>query len=174
MRINTLWLRLSCGACLVWLLAACGAAGGAGNIAQETPVVATAPAETVQETPVAPPPAETATTGIEGILWRLVEYGPADAPIAALADVSVTVKFDAGNTVGGSGGCNSYGGNYQLNGQSLSVSQVVSTMMACENAAVMQQESRYLAALGSATGLHVAGTGLTIDYDGGKLHFTRI
>jgi heat shock protein HslJ len=145
MRMNTLWLRLSCGACLIWLLAACGAAGSVGN-----------------------------TAAIEGNLWRLVEYGPADAPIAALPDVSVTVKFDAGNTVGGSGGCNSYGGNYQLNGQSLRISQVVSTMMACENTAVMDQESRYLAALGSATALHVAGTDLMIDYDGGKLHFTRI
>lgn len=145
MRNRSLVLRLSTAASLLLFFVACGAAdGSSGN------------------------------TPLEGILWRLVDFGPVDAPVAALADVSVTVKFDAGNTVGGSGGCNSYGGNYQLNGQSLSVSQVVSTMMACENTDVMQQESRYLAALGSATGLHVAGTELTIDYAGGKLHFTRI
>lgn len=61
----------------------------------------------------------------------------------------------------------------ETDGQSLIVSQVVSTMMACENAVVMQQESTYLAALGSATGLRVAGNDLLIDYDGGALHFTR-
>jgi heat shock protein HslJ len=164
---------------MVWLLAACGAgtSRSPASTAQATPVAPTDGA--AQETPVAATPAETGTGEagagqLEGTEWRLIEYGPADAPIATLPDVSITLMFEAGNKLGGSGGCNSYGGTYQVDGQTLSVSDVVSTMRACEDAALTQQESKYLAALGSATSFQLSGNDLIIDYDGGSLHYSRI
>jgi len=41
---------------------------------------------------------------------------------------------DSAKTINGFGGCNGYGGNYELKeGNRIQFSQVVSTMMACEN-----------------------------------------
>jgi len=46
-----------------------------------------------------------------------------------------TLNFDFDkNSVFGNGGCNSYGGNFTLSGNKLSVTNVISTMMACVGA----------------------------------------
>lgn len=126
------------------------------------------------ETPPAATPDASAGTDVPQGSWQLVDYGPADAPIAVVAGSTVTIIFEPGGKAGGAAGCNSYSGTYKLDGQSFSVSEVGSTMMACADDKVMQQESAYLAALQSATALHQDGDNLTIDYAGGRLHFTRI
>jgi heat shock protein HslJ len=161
MHSRMFWLRLVGGASAVWLVVACGTAptGSRENAGQATPATVT--------------PAATSASELEGTEWRLVEYGPTDAPVAALADPPVTVRFEAGGKVGGSGGCNSYGGTYELDGQSLTVGEIASTMMACADATAMQQETTYLGALGSATRLERADDELIVDYDGGKLRFAR-
>lgn len=144
---RSLW-RLAASTCVIWLLVACGGApaGSAENTAAE----------------------------LEGTEWRLVEYGPADAPVASRPEPPITLTFEEDGRIGGSGGCNSYGGTYQLDGQSLTMGQIQSTLMACADAAVTQQESAYLAALGSATTLQLDGDELTMAYEGGQLRFTRI
>ena len=161
MHSRIFWLLLAGGVCAVWLLAACGASP-AGSIGSAT-----------EATPAAVTPDANGATEIEGAEWRLVEYGPADAPVAALPAPLVTVKFEAGGQLGGSGGCNSYGGTYQLDGQSLSVGEIASTMMACADNTAMQQETTYFAALRSATGVQRTGDELIVEYDGGKLRFAR-
>ena len=149
MRDKRSWLRLAASTCVIWLLVACGGAPAAG-------------------------PGENVAAELEGTEWRLAEYGPADAPVAARPEPPITIKFEADGRIGGSGGCNSYGGTYELDGQSLKLGQIQSTLMACADAAVTQQESVYLAALGSATTLQRSGDELTMGYDGGQLRFTRI
>jgi heat shock protein HslJ len=155
------WLRLGGAACVVLLLATCRSspAGSMDNTGQATPAAVT--------------PAAIGAAELEGTAWRLVEYGPTDAPIAALAEPPVTVTFEAGGRLAGSGGCNSYGGTYALDGQSLSIGEIVSTRMACADDRAMQQETTILAALDAATGLQLAGDELILDYDGGKLRFAR-
>ena len=168
MRYQTFSHHLAGAACALLLLAACGVppTASTGGASQTTPPAAT------QETPPAAtqktPPTEAELTDT---VWRLVEYGPIDAPVAAGTEATAT--FDADGKLNGAAGCNSYFATYTLDGESLSVSEVGSTMMACMDDNVMQQESAYLAALSSATTLRYTADELIIDYAGGSLRFAR-
>jgi heat shock protein HslJ len=106
-------------------------------------------------------------TELEGTRWVLVSYvNAAGETVDALADREVTAEFAAGQ-VGGSAGCNNYFASYTLDGDALTISQAGSTMMACEPAEVMQQETDYLAALQSAATHTIENGALTIaDADG--------
>lgn len=159
MRYRAFWQRLASVACTVLLLAACGApaTGSTASTPLETPPAATAE-----------PPA---ATGLEDTVWQLVEYGPADAPVAPSAEMTAT--FESGGKLNGSSGCNSYFATYTLDGQTFSASEVGSTEMACLDDNLMRQEAAYLAALVSATALRRTGDELMIDYDGGVLRFAR-
>lgn len=53
--------------------------------------------------------------------------------VAVPAGVTVTIVFDDGQ-IGGNGGCNSYGGSYQLQGSALRFADVFMTEMYCEGA----------------------------------------
>lgn len=110
---------------------------------------------------------------LAGSQWQLTYYGQEYAPTAALTDTPVMLQFDA-DRLSGSGGCNSYGGSYQVDGDKLVVGEVVSTMKACMATGVMEQEQAYFAALQSAGGYKIDGNTLTIDYAEGRLTFTRL
>ncbi|MBK9125005.1 MAG: META domain-containing protein [Chloroflexi bacterium] len=86
---------------------------------------------------------------------------------AVLDGTEITLTFDEDGRAGGSAGCNSYGGEYTLDGDSLTFGSLFSTMMACEES-IMQQESAYLAALQSATGVEWANGQLVITYGEGQ------
>jgi heat shock protein HslJ len=99
------------------------------------------------------------TAGLVGPTWTLVSLNGSPA----ITGATITATFADGQ-VGGSAGCNSYGGNYTLNGAKLSFGPIMSTMMACpQPAGVMDQEQAYLAALQS---------GGTFAIQGGQLTFT--
>ena len=166
MRYRGFWRQFSGGVCVVWLLAACGVPTTGSSTSQTTPLAATPDAAIT--------PAASAGADLEGTTWRLEEYGPADNPIAAVADPPVTAAFEAGGRLGGMAGCNSYFATYTLDGQSFTASGVGSTEMACLDDQRMQQETAFLAALRTATALERTGDRLTIDYDGGRLHFTLL
>ena len=79
-----------------------------------------------------------------------------------LAGTTVTAIFEDGQ-VGGSAGCNSYGGPYRASGQKLTISGMAQTLMAClEPAGVMEQESAFLQALSQAASYSIAGERLEI------------
>ena len=82
-----------------------------------------------------------------------------------LADSTVTLDFKAGGEVGGSGGCNSYGGGYTIKDGRLVFSAIVSTLMACTDQAITEQEMAYLAALQTAGRFAITNGMLTIWYD---------
>jgi len=73
--------------------------------------------------------------------------------------------------LGGSDGCNSYGGGYTLNGGKLTVDKnLVSTMMACpEPEGGMDQEMQYLAALATAATYTVEGNRMELRTADGAL-----
>lgn len=80
--------------------------------------------------------------------WLVEEIGG-----AGLVDRSrVTLNFAQGGTLFGKASCNSYRATYALAGNALSVSQAITTRMACAPA-LMQQEARFLALL---AGVHEA------------------
>jgi len=86
-----------------------------------------------------PEPTEEPGGEIEGINWSLNGTLPA-AEIIALFE---------GGAVFGSSGCNPYSASYQLNGDSITISGLTGGQALCEDD-VMQQEARYLNALGAA------------------------
>ena len=46
--------------------------------------------------------------------WQLVSLGPAGAETRVVAGTTVTAKFGQDGRVGGSTGCNNYGGAYEV------------------------------------------------------------
>jgi heat shock protein HslJ len=87
----------------------------------------------------------------------------------AIAGTEVTATFTA-DQVGGSAGCNSYGGSYTRDGAKLSFGPIMSTMMACaQPAGVMEQEQAYLAALQAGGTFAIQGGQLTITAANGSV-----
>lgn len=99
--------------------------------------------------------------------WVLESFGKKGAPTAAIDGVMVTLRLGSDGNAGGSAGCNQYGGAYTIQGDQISFGEMVSTLMACEDAAVMEQESQYLQALSKARTYMVSNDKLTIEYDSG-------
>lgn len=98
-------------------------------------------------------------------LTRLVVNGR-EQPLSSAHPA--TLRFVPGNhTVSGSGGCNSYGGSYVIMGGYLRFDNMYSTLMACSDATVMEQESAYTQALAKVGGYHLEGDTLTLEGDGG-------
>jgi heat shock protein HslJ len=132
----------------------------------------------VTEEPVENPPADAASkkwtlvevvsktgnitaSGLEGVNWRLDSYLSREGETACvLPDTQVNALFESGR-VSGNAGCNSYGGQYMVDGNNLTISDVASTLMFCgEN--VSDQESSYLANLQSAKSYNISGNLLRI------------
>jgi heat shock protein HslJ len=103
-----------------------------------------------------------AADNLSGSRWNLVSLD-GQPPIEGS---TITLDFLNGD-LGGSAGCNSYSAPYTLDGDTLSVGTATSTMMACEG--VMDQETLYLAMLGSAESLAAAEESLTIHTPEGDL-----
>jgi len=83
---------------------------------------------------------------LNGTTWELYSIG-SHAPIS---DSKTTLRFEAGQ-VSGLGGCNQYGGEYQINGDTLSIDKLYATEMACISPeGIMGQEQDYLRYLGDA------------------------
>jgi heat shock protein HslJ/uncharacterized protein YraI len=75
--------------------------------------------------------------------------------------VALTLSFANDGTMGGFGGCNSFSGNYTINGISLALSISTQTGALCGEE-IDQQETAYLSNLTSAVSFEQAGTQLII------------
>ncbi len=74
-----------------------------------------------------------------------------DIGAAGIIDRSrVTLLFEADGNISGQGSCNSYRGGYTLTGESLGVSRIAATLMAC-SPALMTQEQAFFAILEALT-----------------------
>ncbi len=107
--------------------------------------------------------------------WNLVSFGKAGAETPVIEGSSITLKFEANDQVSGTGGCNSYGGKYETQGDTLTFKDITSTLKACAGEQVSQQEQRYFEALQTAARIEIAADNLTIWYEGGqsKLNFAK-
>ncbi len=100
--------------------------------------------------------------------WNVTGYNDPgrQATVGPVADTELTVTFAEDGTVSGSSGCNTFTGEYKLEGDALTVGPLASTMMACEQPA-MDQETQFLAALQTPTTVETSGTTVTLrDADG--------
>jgi heat shock protein HslJ len=113
-----------------------------------------------------------AETGLENSSWTLLSFGSAGAEEPLIEGSSITLLLAAGQA-GGSGGCNAYGGTYQIEGNNISFGEITSTLRACEDERITEQEQRYLAALGTASQYEIDGDQLRITYADGLLIFER-
>lgn len=117
---------------------------------------------------VAPPEEMPADTNLAGADWRLESYGPVGNEMPALDETAVTLNFDDVGQAGGNSGCNSYGGEYGVQGDALLFGEIVSTLMACADDDVTAQEQAFLDALRAAETFTQTEDRLTIYYDGGQ------
>ncbi|MHB8807035.1 MAG: META domain-containing protein [Anaerolineaceae bacterium] len=94
-----------------------------------------------------------------------------DAP--TLEGTKVTAEFSEGQ-IGGSSGCNSYGGSYETKGEKITTSSIVMTLMACQDASIMEQEQTFLQYLQDAQTFQISGKQLQIfDSNGRALTFIQ-
>lgn len=107
--------------------------------------------------------------------WTLTTFSETGAERPVVEGSVVTLEFEEGGRAGGAGGCNSYGGTYQVEDGTLSFDQITSTLMACVDERVMQQEDAYFAALQTAGEFEITDDRLAIWYDDGRgvLNFNR-
>jgi heat shock protein HslJ len=82
------------------------------------------------------------------------------------------LSFDAAKgSAGGNSGCNVFGGNYTSEGNTLKITQIVSTMRACEEGDKMTVERGFLDGLQNADRYEIRGKKLLV-YQGEKLQLT--
>lgn len=93
--------------------------------------------------------------------WRLVSYGDPASLTPAAPDVDTSIIFDEEGQMSGNVGCNGFGGEYSINGDSIVFGQVMSTLMFCEGPAG-DQETAILGVLQDAASHAVDGDTLTI------------
>jgi hypothetical protein len=102
---------------------------------------------------------------LENTPWSLVSFGPPEAGIPLVEGSAINLILAAGQA-GGTGGCNAYGGTYQVEAGNISFDQLVRTEMACADERMTEQEQRYFQALESANRYELDGNQLRIWYDG--------
>ena len=103
--------------------------------------------------------------------WRLVSFGPTGGEVPLVPGSIISLSFDAEARAGGSAGCNAYGGDVRVGASSINFAALTSTLMACQDPRIMEQERRYLDALQSASSYQVVEQVLTIHYPEGQLNF---
>ena len=105
--------------------------------------------------------------------WKLTAYGSPDAPTPAVTEVDATLTFDADGKISGNDGCNSMSGQYEVSGDQITFSQVTSTLMACAEPQMVQEQAVYQVFSDAATFKLESGT-LTIMKDNLVLVFTSV
>lgn len=112
-------------------------------------------------------PSTSPSSKLEEAPWVLISLTDGNTNASVLPNTNVTATFSGGN-VSGSGGCNRYSATYQLSGNTIKVSSVISTLMYCTGpAGVMTQETAYLGLLLNVTAYSVSANGLKLSNEGG-------
>jgi len=101
------------------------------------------------------------TDALAGTSWTLVSYGDPAAPTAAVSGVDTSLDFARDGTLGGSMGCNSFGGDYKVKGSQIIFGSLFSTEMACDEPR-MSQETATFAVMSGAVNYTLNGDTLTI------------
>lgn len=89
-----------------------------------------------------------------GTSWRLAQLD--DEPVAPSVTSTLMISADS---IGGNGGCNTYGGNIAETPTGIDITEVFSTLMACDG---LNQEQAFLAALEAADSFAVVAGNLQL------------
>jgi len=109
--------------------------------------------------------------GVEGD-WTVVSVLYDDAIRSVVVDTELTADFSADGTISGNTGCNSFRGDYTLEGEKLHVGPLTAAKDACPTKEASRQEAGYLAALESAVRIEQAGPELTLLNSKGQMAVT--
>ena len=96
--------------------------------------------------------------------WKLVSYGPpgpTSNQIPAVADVETSINFDSEGGMSGNVGCNGFGGDYTVDGDTITFGPVMSTLMFCDGP-VGGQETATLGVFFETATFSLDGNTLTI------------
>ena len=94
------------------------------------------------------------TGELAGTSWTATSIDGVDT----IAQARPTIRFAPDGTVGGSSGCNQFSGPYRIDGETISIGQLASTQIGCDEER-MAQEAAFLGALGGATTWSRTGAG---------------
>jgi heat shock protein HslJ len=105
----------------------------------------------------------TATNGAEAIkgAWDVTSYYAGTALVSPAVGSTANATFD-GTQISGTGGCNTFSGPYTVDGDTIAIGPLTSTLRACTDPGVDQQEQQYLQALALAKTFAVAGDRLDL------------
>lgn len=107
---------------------------------------------------------------LAGTSWRATGINNGRQAVTSLApDTQVTMSFGTDGRASGSSGCNRYTAGYAQDGAALKFSQAVGTRMMCAQPGVMEQEQRFLVALGAVAGARIEGNRLELRTAAGAL-----
>ena len=107
---------------------------------------------------------------IEDITWELEAYGDVGSLKDLVEDTNITAEFRSpeGRIVG-SGGCNTYFVDYEIDNYELTIAPSISTtMMLCFPQPVMEQEQEYFELLKAAETFQVDDDRLIISCSGNR------
>lgn len=101
---------------------------------------------------------------LAGTRWNLERIGAR----GALPQTTPWLHFGPEGVLGGNTGCNSIGGRWEAKGDSLTLSDIVSTLIGCEGA-IAEQEAAFNAALQAVARYKIEGDTLSLsDADGAE------
>lgn len=103
--------------------------------------------------------------------WEVTGFFRPGAVVSPVAGSTLTASFDAGR-ISGDSGCNQYSGPYEVDDTKIAIGPLASTLRACADPAVGDQETQYLAALELARTFSLDGGGLTLLRDDGGIAVT--
>ena len=103
--------------------------------------------------------------------WEVINYFRPGAVVSPVPGSTLTATFADGR-ISGSAGCNDYSGGYEVDDTKISIGPLASTLRACADPAVGEQEPQFLAALELARTFSVAGGNLTLLRDDGGIAVT--
>ena len=117
--------------------------------------------------PSEPAPGKQTDSPLRGTHWKLVRLGETPVETAAKQREPHLILASSEPRVSGSGGCNRVAGGFELDGDKLRFSRMVSTRMAC--VAGMEQEQRFLQSIEKVERYRIKGSDLEMLDAGGAV-----
>lgn len=101
--------------------------------------------------------------------WKLVSHGSASVQTPAAPDVDTSIEFGSDGQMNGNVGCNGFGGEFKVDGDTIKLGPVMSTMMFCEGPVGDQEIATIAVFQGSATFVLDGGTLTITSADGNSV-----
>ena len=106
---------------------------------------------------------------LENTYWKLLDVAGQPARVSEHTAEPHLLLQPAQKQAGGSTGCNSFGGPYQLSGDSLRLGPLIATLRACVDPEINRQERSFLNALNETRAWQVTGDTLILSGATGPL-----